>query len=412
MLSQAFGGITAGDIQDLCDHAVPEDHLLEFKETLPGDRGRTDPWIDGAGDPTAYAVDRLFREMIAFANYQGGTLILGVAETNTKPPRAESVKPLPRIHDLAARIEDAARDRIDPPIPGLQIRGIEVGDAGGGVVVLRTPASSARPHRLRSNGQVYVRRGAASVPMNMAEIGVLVLERAQGADRLRETFQTHQNEFSRWLQTTTGEYAGCRITATPLGPFPELPYLAGGPNDFSFRTSFRGSIGGAEVQMTGPPLAAFQPIVRGIRRSQYDSGDAQIEVYQTGLIDFWFRHPLSHGFHFHIGWLLGSYLAVLDCIDAARTKAEVPDWEFQIECALDGLTGAPRFNGGRIPLTELIMGVFAYGFTSRIREIPKTLPHAGYIAQSEREAVINSFFNDLIDASGEARNHEPLILTV
>src|SRR5271169_6725772 len=192
MLSKRVSQLGPADINDLWAQSVPEDQTLEFKETLPGDRGRTDPWIDGSGEPTAYAIDRLFRELTAFANHQGGTLILGISETRTKPPRAESVQPLPRIHDLAARIEDAARDRIDPPIPGLQIRGIEVGDAGGGVVVLRTPASSARPHRLRNNGQVYVRRGTASVPTNMAEIGALVLERAQGADRLRETFQTSQ----------------------------------------------------------------------------------------------------------------------------------------------------------------------------------------------------------------------------
>lgn len=175
MVSQSFGGITAREIQGLCDRSVPEDHLLEFKETLPGDRGRIDPWIDGTGDPTAYAMDRLFREIIAFANYRGGTLILGVVETKTKPPRGECIQPLPRIHDLAARIEDAARDRIDLPIPGLQIRGIEIGDPGCGIIILRTPASSARPHRLKSNGQVYVRRGTASVPMNMAKLALLFL---------------------------------------------------------------------------------------------------------------------------------------------------------------------------------------------------------------------------------------------
>jgi hypothetical protein len=410
MLSKPFGQIDADDIQELCARGVPEDQLLEFKETLPGDRGRTDPWIDGTGDPTAYAMDRLFRELTAFANYQGGTLILGIVETKTKPPRAESIQPLPRIHDLAGRVEDAARDRIDPPIPGVQIRGIEVSDPGSGVVILRTPASSSGPHRLKSNGQVYVRRVTASVPVGMTEIAALVLDRAQRADRLREIFQKRQTEFFQWLQNTSGEYAGCRITAAPLGAFPELPYLASGPNSFSFRTSFRGSIGSGEVQLNGPPLAGFQPIVRGVRRYQYDTGDAQIEIYQNGLIDFWHRHPPTHGFHFHIGWLLGSYLAVLDSIDATRAIAEVPDWEFQIECALEGLTGTPRLGGGRVPLSELSVGVFAYGFTSKIGELPRTLPQARYNARNEREATINNFFNDLIDASGEQRNHEPLKL--
>jgi hypothetical protein len=411
MLSKPVSQLGPADINDLWAQSVPEDQTLEFKETLPGDRGRTDPWIDGSGDPTAYAIDRLFRELTAFANHQGGTLILGISETRTKPPRAESVQPLPRIHDLAARIEDAARDRIDPPISGIQIRGIDMGSPGNGVVILRTPASSSRPHRIKSNGQVYIRRGTASVPIGMAEIGALVLDRAQGTDRLKEILEKRQTEFFQWLQSTSGEYAGCRITAAPLGTFPELPYLAGGPNSFSFRTSFRGSIGSGEVQLNGPTLAGFQPIVRGVRRYQYDTTDAQIEIYQNGLIDFWHRHQPTHGFHFHVGWLLGSYLAVLDSIDAARTIAEVPDWEFQIEFALAGLTGAPRLGGGRVPLSELSVGVFAYGFTSKIRELPRTLPQVRYNARDERQATINAFFNDLIDASGDPRNHEPLKLT-
>ena len=162
MLTKPFSQIDAYDIQDLCIRGVPEDQSLEFKGALPSEGRMIDPWISG-GNPTAVAVDRLYREITAFANYQGGTLILGVVETKTKPPRAASIQPLPRIHDLSARIEDAARDRIDPPIPGLQIRGIEMGDPGHGVLLLRTPASLVGPHRVKNSGHAFIRRGESSV---------------------------------------------------------------------------------------------------------------------------------------------------------------------------------------------------------------------------------------------------------
>jgi hypothetical protein len=51
MLSKPLGQIDANDIRDLCTRSVPEDQLLEFKETLPADRGRTDPWITGTETP-------------------------------------------------------------------------------------------------------------------------------------------------------------------------------------------------------------------------------------------------------------------------------------------------------------------------------------------------------------------------
>jgi predicted HTH transcriptional regulator len=108
MLAKPFDQITADDIRDLCARGAYENQLLEFKRELPAERKRPDPWPTG-GDFTAYARDRLFREIVAFANAQGGTLVLGIEETRDQPPRAATIYRLPRIHDLATRMEDAAR---------------------------------------------------------------------------------------------------------------------------------------------------------------------------------------------------------------------------------------------------------------------------------------------------------------
>jgi hypothetical protein len=51
---------------------------------LPAERNRPVPWVTG-GDFTAYARDRLFREVVAFAGAQGGTLVLEIEETKDKP---------------------------------------------------------------------------------------------------------------------------------------------------------------------------------------------------------------------------------------------------------------------------------------------------------------------------------------
>ena len=115
-----------------------------------------------------------------------------------------------------------------------------------------------------------------------------------------------------------------------------------------------------------------------------------------------------NGIHFYFGWILGAYLAVLDAIDRARAMAEVPDWEFEVEFAIDGLTGAPRLGGGRVPLTELSFGLFSPMYTAKIGELPRRFPTVRYRARKDREDAINTAFNDLIDASGGPRNRDPL----
>jgi len=116
MIDKNSDQITPADITQLTTEGVYESQLLEFKRDLPGDRGRPDPWPTG-GDFTAYARDHLLREVIAFANAQGGNVIVGMDETRDDPPRAAAICPLPRIHDLATRMQNAARASIDPVLP-------------------------------------------------------------------------------------------------------------------------------------------------------------------------------------------------------------------------------------------------------------------------------------------------------
>jgi hypothetical protein len=48
----------------------PEPLLVEYKAELPGRDGRPDPWIDGS-KVGQYALDKLFKEVVALANTSG-----------------------------------------------------------------------------------------------------------------------------------------------------------------------------------------------------------------------------------------------------------------------------------------------------------------------------------------------------
>ena len=108
--------------------------------------------------------------------------------------------------------------------------------------------------------------------------------------------------------------------------------------------------------------------------------------------------------HFFIGWLLGAYLSVLDAIDTARAMANVPEWEFAVEFVLDGITGAPRHGGGRVPLGALLIGAFNEPRElGRIEELPVRFPPIPYRSRRDRETVLNLVFADMVDAMGGPR---------
>ena len=404
MIDKNIEQVTPEDITNLYADGVYENQLLEFKRDLPAERNRPDPWLTG-GDFTAYARDRLLREVVAFANAQGGTVIVGMDETTDEPPRAAAICPLPRVHELATRMENAARACIDPVLPGLQISGIEVGGGPGeGVLLFRTGPSPAGPHRVANDGHAYIRRGASSVKMTMREIQDLTLDLARGADRLEGVFRQREAALKESLEFVNTEHGACR-TAVPLGGFPGIPRLSGNPNDFPIRNRFRVNFG-IDLDLAGPSGDRFRQIVRGFRWSKEDNS-VRYEVYESGLIDLWYRHAPTDGqirVHFYIGWLLGAYLSVLDAVDRARTMAGVPEWEFADEFVLDGITGAPRHGGGKVPLGALAIGRFNEPYEmGRIGELPVRFPRIPYRSHQDREAVLNLVFADLVDAMGGPR---------
>ena len=189
--SKLVDDLTAEDVATLNDQ--PEGQIFDIKQDLKSPKGEApDPWHSepqpgrSRKGPSDYAKEGLFAGLVAFANSEGGWLVLGLNETEDKPPRVAGPNPLPDCHALAARLERATPDWIDPPVPSLRCRGIKIGDtAGKGVIVCRVPRSPLAPHRLRKSRrtqEAYKRVGDESKPMSMREIQDLTLDRARGSD--------------------------------------------------------------------------------------------------------------------------------------------------------------------------------------------------------------------------------------
>ena len=201
----------------MIDERVPEGAQIEFKESLPSRNG-SDPWVRGQDRIGDYARNRILEEAVAFANAYGGALILGLAESEDKPPLAAQLSPVPRCAELAERLKLVFRDCIEPQLPSLDIVPVRT-EGNNGVIVLRAGRSRYGPHRVRPTKECPIRRFDRCETMSMREIHDMTLSLARGTERLeRRLLQRTErfgDEFKR-LGTPDDAY-GFRVTAVPLG---------------------------------------------------------------------------------------------------------------------------------------------------------------------------------------------------
>ena len=161
---KAISDLNWADLEQLVADGVPEGPSLDYKRTLSHPDGE-DPWIKGQGKIGRPARDELAREVVAFANAYGGTVLLGVDEGSGNSGIPQRLAPLPNVVDLAERLHRAISDIVDPPMPGFLVVPITApADDGSGAVALRVSASDAAPHGYGTPPVTYVRRGASACP--------------------------------------------------------------------------------------------------------------------------------------------------------------------------------------------------------------------------------------------------------
>ncbi len=188
IIAKLLADIGIADIEGLIADGAAETQLLEFKEALPfkpvkGQPETSDRWISKGDRVGDLARDEILAEMVAFANADGGTLVLGLAEDHGDPARAREITPLPRCVELASRLTSAAEDVIEPRLASLSAKPIPTDHDGNGIVVLRCGRSVAGPHRLSTTREFYIRRGERTAKMTAREIRDMSLQLARSGDQ-------------------------------------------------------------------------------------------------------------------------------------------------------------------------------------------------------------------------------------
>lgn len=329
MFGKPIGSLLPDDIDRLCKEAVRESDVVEFKREMSANKGRH-RWYEGVDEVGDAARDAIANEIMAFANAHGGTLVLGIAETQDKPARAETIVPVPRCAELARRLAQMLGDIIEPPLaPFPTIVPVMLqGDAG--VVVMQVAASRNAPHRHRQTRHSYVRRGEEAVPMTMREIQDLTLQVDRGLALLNRQFEDSANRFRERCRPSIG--LGMRATVVPLAPL-SLPI----PNDAKISPrlrKFKGRSGRQEViaQIPGQDCFGFMPVLRGIRSATgTDVRELRAEVRDTGFVELFYLQRESDPQRIAASWFIALACNALTMADYLREAAGGPGTEFGLE---------------------------------------------------------------------------------
>lgn len=212
--------LTAADIAAMVGRDA-ESMSLEFKVDIPlhaqnqkeqlsrNVESPRDQWWFGKSI-AAHGRDELLAEIVAFANASGGRLMVGIEEEEATTI-ARAIVPLPRIKDLAKRLEDFILSGIEPRLPQYRVRGIEVKDADWGVLAVDIGPSRLGPHRVIGTLAVTVRRGDKCMPMNMGEVHDMVLRNARRFDEVRLSLDQRVGKLEMAFESFLAARAGTNI---------------------------------------------------------------------------------------------------------------------------------------------------------------------------------------------------------
>lgn len=343
MIFKPLDQITAEDVHELCRDQAAETAQLELKSDLPTrDRSRRDNWYDRHRSVGEYARNAVAEEVTAFANSFGGTVLIGIRETDDKPNRAEAIQPIPQVHNLARRLRQAIQDIIDPPIPLLEAEGIVTEEDGhSGVVLIRVAPSRRRPHRLNSNKEVYIRRMDESVRVDMRQIQELTIQSFTSATGIEELLAERRSEFAdqfaEWIRGAAPDQRA-RGTAFHFVGVPTTPIDLG---RITGRSDIVPSFADIIVRIEGEPdhqRWPFEPSSRwrpGLRSicSTYEDNTVKCQyVLRTnGCCELsYFRIHTFDPDGLFVGWIAAAAAGMLFWIERIRRAAGSPSLEFAL----------------------------------------------------------------------------------
>ncbi|WP_199084644.1 ATP-binding protein [Bosea sp. ASV33] len=322
--------VTLEDIDQLISDKVAEGRRIEFKSDIPvsaeeqrvhakgnpGERALDRSWVQGKKF-SKFGRDALLEEIVAFANAEGGTLILGMEETSDQPARASHINRLPDVAGLERRLRDVIVDCIEPRLPYFAVRALPIAKDGSGIVLIETGASALSPHWVSWSRKPTIRREDRCDTLTMSEVHEMVLRHSRRIDAMTSLLVAERVSFfkafrdnvrrrkpsnymgdtaqmiKKWLDETGQSALGAQVVVVPhfgLG-MPRLERLAGlvPPAD---AITVEGPAGPFKTQFLAPyEYASSNPgkILGGVRADQTGGFDKSVRAMRDGTVAVSFK---------------------------------------------------------------------------------------------------------------------------
>ncbi len=166
-----FDDISEGDLKELIDVGVPEGLKIDYKRDLYGTSDNDKK--------------EALKDISSFANSFGGHLIIGMDENKGIPTEITGLHGINTDTEIQ-RLENLARDGIEPRITGLKIKPILL-KSDKFVILIRIPKSWNPPHRVsaRNVNRFYVRNSTGAHEVSVEELRSLFNLSASVHDRIQ-----------------------------------------------------------------------------------------------------------------------------------------------------------------------------------------------------------------------------------
>ena len=403
--SKPISAIDESDLSELIDSGEPESYHLEYKSGMI-----LDSWFEpnGTVKPKDEGKIKILREIVAFANAGGGTLVIGMNESKTIPHIAERISEFDHYDDIAERIRRIARSKIAPQLPLLLVRGIGVGTESKGIVVCRISESRLAPHRLESKEhQCLVRRADESVSMTMEEIQEMVIYRQLLGSRIEQSFEQlkepNLHEAVSRLADGNGKdvnlsgvaYA-IQVSAVPTAGAYSVVDLEqeieprGGP--------FSGTIDNIRINFDFPGMAhlatADRPLLRGFQWEFKEN--FTVIAKETGEVRYLLLQKIPDGmsrviYSTHVVSILAN---LLNLVSQIRQENDTPDSEYAMEIDI-----AFSREGG-FDLSRLRGALAEVGEAGRLDQSLYSSPRYSLGGSDRFNEIIGAVMRDLFMACG------------
>ncbi|MCJ2065970.1 ATP-binding protein [Methylobacterium sp. J-088] len=433
MRGKAIENITIEDIEILISDGAVEDRRLEYKvdiqvsekeqkrqrkidpNCIPVDRS----WVKGS-KLSDYGRDALSEEIVAFANADGGTLVLGMDETKDAPPRAEKLNPLPDVAGLERRLRDVLLSCVEPRLPYVAVRAIQTEPDGSGVVVIEVGASALGPHWVVKTRRPTIRREDRCVPLSMSEVHDMVLRNARAfetatsrLEAIRSDFEANfvykmclqipyahlrwdRAELSAWLDPLGRAALGAQVVIMPHYDLslPRFETMAGLlPADDALSIWVQGKEHKQQWMYIYSMMQGYERrILGGVSAQQTGGFDKHIEIHRSGRIFVSFmQHREIEKCTCRADLIVGMVAFALGVYDRLRARSSYPSApaEVGLNIATNGVVGVGQYSG--------------FGFNSSYGKLDENVDFDRYTFGDAQEIsmLLNEVASDLFNAAGQ-----------